>query len=102
MPVQLIKGSLYTCKSNPEHTETEVIPKKVNDYKITYDLAGGTLDGKTGTITEEYKYGTKITIAAAPTNLVIVIHSVVKKVYVTTLSPPCLQNQIAVLYNLYN
>ena len=55
-----------TCKSNPEHTETEVIPKKASDHKITYDLAGGTLDGKTGTITEEYKYGTEITIAAAP------------------------------------
>ena len=43
-----------------------MIPKKASDHKITYDLAGGTLDGKTGTITEEYKYGTEITIAAAP------------------------------------
>ena len=36
-------------------------------YTITYDLNGGTLDGKTGTITEQYEEGEEITIKDAPT-----------------------------------
>lgn len=37
-----------------------------NVYTITYDLNGGTLDGKTGKITEEYEEGSEVTVKAAP------------------------------------
>ena len=41
-----------TCKRDPSHKETQVIPALgVKTYTITLDLSGGTLDGKSGTIT---------------------------------------------------
>ena len=56
----------YTCAACG-HTKTEAIPKLNPDvdpatevYTITYDLNGGSLDGKTGTIATDYKEGTAI------------------------------------------
>lgn len=39
----------------------------VNEYELTFDLNGGTLDGQTGTITIKCKYGDIVRLPGAPT-----------------------------------
>lgn len=39
---------------------------KQNSYTLSYDLDGGTLNGKTGTITETYLYGDEYTLLDGP------------------------------------
>lgn len=46
---------------------TPVPPKPAKKATLTFDLAGGTLDGKTGTITIEANVGDTIKLPAAPT-----------------------------------
>ena len=47
-------------------TYTATYDEAVNKYDLTFDLAGGTLDGKTGTVTKTYEYGEKIALPDAP------------------------------------
>ena len=50
-----------TCKYDPSHKETEVIPAlDPVMYTITLDLSGGTLDGKSGKITISAEEGSVI------------------------------------------
>ena len=54
-----------TCKRDSSHVETKAIPAAgpvAASYTITYQLNGGTLDGKTGTVTQRYSEGTVITL----------------------------------------
>ena len=48
-------------------TYTAVFDKTVNKYDLTFDLGGGTLNGKTGTYTMTCEYGAKINLPDAPT-----------------------------------
>ena len=48
-------------------TYTAVYDKTVNKYDLTFDLGGGTLNGKTGTYTMNCEYGAKINLPDAPT-----------------------------------
>ncbi len=48
-------------------TYTATYTKTVNKYDLTFDLNGGTLDGKTGIITMTYEYGYEINLPDAPT-----------------------------------
>ncbi len=55
------------CEHDTSHKETRPIPKlDAVTYTITYDLAGGTLNGDEGPITQDYEEGTAITILDAP------------------------------------
>ena len=52
-----------TCKRDPSHKETQVIPALgVKTYTITLDLNGGTLYGKSGKITISAEEGSVITL----------------------------------------
>ena len=53
------------CENDPSHVEQEPIPAPGMAI-ITYDLNGGTLNGKTGKITETYALGEEIKILQAP------------------------------------
>ncbi len=61
------------CKTDETHVEEEEIPALGEEEPekktavITFDLCGGTLDGKTGTIEIEAEVGSEITIPGAPT-----------------------------------
>ena len=51
------------CKHDNSHVIEETIPALEPDkYVITYDLSGGTLNGKTGVITETYDEDTMLTL----------------------------------------
>jgi len=61
-------GDKYTVEG--DHTFTAVweeAPAPIEKATLTFDLAGGTLDGKTGTITIEANVGDVIEIPKAPT-----------------------------------
>ncbi len=46
---------------------TATYKEELRSYDLTFDLGGGTLDGKTGTITISCKYGSTINLPKAPT-----------------------------------
>ena len=61
-------GDKYTVEG--DHTFTAVweeTPAPVKKATLTFDLAGGTLDGKTGTVTVEANVGDTIKLPGAPT-----------------------------------
>ena len=60
-----------TCRHDASHVETRVIPAKgsgeaVEKATLTFDLAGGTLDGKTGIVTVKAAVGETIALPGAP------------------------------------
>ena len=59
-----VSDMTYTKDGNP--AEKALFTNKAK-FNITYDLNGGSYNGKTGDITEQYLYGTKILIHKAPT-----------------------------------
>ncbi|MBQ1484383.1 MAG: InlB B-repeat-containing protein [Eubacterium sp.] len=51
------------CKRDPSHIETrEIAPLEAKQFTITYDLNGGTMDGKTGKVQVVVDEGTTITL----------------------------------------
>ena len=61
--------TVIAYKNGLEYSEKLILNitvKEKANYTITYDLDGGTLNGKTGKITEVHKSGTTITIPDAP------------------------------------
>ncbi len=50
-----------------ERLNLNITVKQPDEFVISYDLNGGTLNGKTGIITEKHKEGEEITIPDAPT-----------------------------------
>lgn len=48
-------------------TYTATYTSELREYDLTFDLGGGTLDGKTGTVTMTCKYGDTIKLPDAPT-----------------------------------
>ncbi len=60
------------CRNDPSHIETGEIPPTgeddptVEEFSITFDLGGGTIDGKPGPIVMKIKKGDKITMPKAP------------------------------------
>ena len=60
-----------TCAHDPSHTETRAIPAKGSgdegeEATLTFDLAGGSLDGQTGTVTVKATVGETIALHGAP------------------------------------
>ena len=58
--------AIFKAKESPTN-ETPVNETPVKEATLTFDLAGGTLDGKTGTITITANVGDTINLPAAPT-----------------------------------
>ena len=54
-------------KVTGDATYTATYSSTVNEYELSFDLGGGTLEGKTGKITVECKYGDTIKLPGAPT-----------------------------------
>ena len=62
-----IKADITLYAKWTENDSEEPSDPGVTKFTISYDLNGGTLDGKTGVITVEAEEGTTITIPGAPT-----------------------------------
>ncbi len=60
----------WTPKIDPvtgDITYTASYTEELNKYDLSFDLNGGELEGKTGTVIYNYGYGTTISLPAAPT-----------------------------------